>query len=122
LQLIQLCHVDANIAIKAIRDMYEKLTTGIQIEPLIPQFIASGIITQEEKEMLKKQKPLPGEKTAYILEEKIIRPLAINVKKPFEDFLLAIEQSEDVANRNLAADLKVKCEIVPSLPATGMFY
>jgi len=106
--------------------MYAELTIGIQIEPLIPQFIARGVITQEDKEKLRIQNR--QENTGYILDEKILRPLSVDVKGPFVEFLLIIEKSEDPATNCLASKLKKKSDIVLSPPAKaattvlGMLY
>jgi len=132
LQLLQLCCVDAKAAERALREMYTELINHIQIEPLIPQFIAYSIITPEDEEIFRTQQLLPRDKTGYILDKKIIQSLSDDVKKPFEDFLLVIENSEDTANKSLASKLKLKCDVssppaqqTTTQPVTillGMFY
>ena len=107
----QLCCTDAKTASDAIRSMYVELTDGIPIKLLIPKLLARHVITQDDKDIIESEQlnPLHIHKTSYLLDEKIMRGLRLNITKPFEDFLQIMEECEDAIGNSLAHELKVKC-------------
>ena len=98
---------------KKVQENYKHLTQ-LDAESMLPDLFAIEVITQEEKEIIKK-KTLKREKMEYLLDEVILRSLKVGDIKKFKGFLYACEESEDhtiqIVGKKLGTYVKCQSEI-----------
>ena len=105
--------------------MFVVLIDGLPIDSLMPALIAQNVVNIRTKEEMDKKSQT--EKTAYILNEIVIRSLKAKVLIVFEKFLEAMGESEDFTCQSLAKELsakvgKVEISLPKIIPPSGKYH
>lgn len=95
--------------------MYVMLIDGLPTDSLVPVLVTKQVVGQLQKERMGQL--TRTQKTAYLLNEIVIRSLKAGVLKVFELLLQAMDESEDLTCQSLATDLSTKLgKVEISLP------
>jgi len=92
------------MALNVVREQYEDLTK-LSFDNLLPNLFAKKIITDREKQIMEKTKPLDSDKMMYLLDYVIMPSLQVNLSVKYDGFVEVMKASGDALAEELAKRL-----------------
>jgi len=92
------------LALNTVKQQYDVLTK-VSMDNLLPSLFAKQVITDHEKQIMEKTKPLDSDKMMYLLDYIIMPSLKVNVGIKYNGFLEVMKHSDDLLAQTVAKHL-----------------